>query len=133
MSVSHLLTIILLAIGVVAIGLSAIGILMVRDFYERLHYMGPAGSVGVVAIACALLIQDSFSSAGIKVILIALFLVVSNSILAHATARAGRLHQLGDWKPQRKEDIPFEKPEQSPSASENKKASHPSRRRESTE
>ena len=105
----HIVIDVLLAIGAGAALLSSLGILMVRDFYERLHYMGPTGSVGAVAVVAALLLKDSFSSSSVKVILVGVLLVISNSVLTHATARAGRIHQLGDWKPQKGENIVTEK------------------------
>lgn len=124
MSILYVITVILLAVGAGAAFLSSIGILGARDFYERLHYLGPAGSVGAVAIAAALVLKESFSPAGIKVILVAILLVVSNSVLTHATARAGRIHQLGDWKPQSGEDIPGEETPKPASRRAHKKISH---------
>jgi multicomponent Na+:H+ antiporter subunit G len=130
-NVSHILTVVLLAVGAGAALLSAMGILVVRDFYERLHYVGPAGSVGAVAIAAALVLKESFSAAGIKVILVAILLVVSNSVLTHATARAGRINQLGDWKPQEGENIAKEETSNSVSSRALKKKSRHSHHKQS--
>lgn len=105
----HILVDVLLAVGAGAALLSSLGVLMVRDFYDRLHYLGPVGSVGAGAIAASLLIAASFSTAGIKAVLAGALVVVSNAVLTHATARAGRVHQLGNWKPRRGEDIVREK------------------------
>ena len=101
----HIFVDVLLVVGAAAALLSSLGVLIVSDFYDRLHYMGPAGSVGAVAIATSVLLRDSASPAGIKVFMVGVLLAVTNSVLAHATARAGRIHQLGDWKPQRGEQI----------------------------
>ena len=130
MNVTYVLTVILLGIGVGAALLSSIGILMMRDFYERLHYIGPVGSVGAIAFAGALVLKESFSPSGIKVILVAFLLVVSNSVLTHAMARAGRIHQLGDWKPRGSEDMAEEEmmPKHS-SGRAHKKRSRGSRRK----
>lgn len=122
----HIVIDVLLVTGAGAALLSSLGILVVRDFYERLHYMGPTGSVGAVAVVASLLLKDSFSSSSIKVIFVGVLLVISNSVLTHATARAGRIHQLGDWKPQKGENIVTEKAPQPDSA-----PGHPARARHS--
>lgn len=118
--------------GVAAL-VSSIGILMARDFYERLHYMGPAGTLGVAATAGALLLKEPFTSVGMKVIMITLLLVISNSVLTHATARAGRIHQLGDWKPKRGEDIVRESHSESTRNRDGKGKSRKHRRKNSEE
>lgn len=125
----HILTDVLLAVAAGAALLSSLGILMLRDFYERLHYMGPTGSLGAAAIVASLLLNGSLSSASVKVIMVGVLLVISNSVLTHATARAGRIHQLGDWKPQKGEDIVREEPlEPDAAARHRKKARHPGRK-----
>jgi multicomponent Na+:H+ antiporter subunit G len=132
-NIAHFLEIGLLAVCGAAALMSSIGILMVRDFYERLHYMGPAGSVGTVAIAGALLLKEPFTSAGMKVILVAVLLVISNSVLTHATARAGRVHQIGDWKPKRGEDIVMESASEPARSRASKRKSRKHRRKNSEE
>ena len=101
----HIFIDVLLVAGAGAALLSSLGVLIVSDFYDRLHYMGPAGSVGAVAIATSILLRDPSSPEGIKVFMVGVLLAVTNSVLTHATARAGRVHQLGDWKPQKGEQI----------------------------
>ena len=126
----HILADILLAVGAGAALLSSIGLLMVRDFYDRLHYMGPTGSVGAVAVVASILLTDSFSSASIKVVMVGALLVVSNSVLTHATARAGRIHQLGDWRPQKGEKIVSEEASKPHSTGNyRKKSPHPGSKR----
>jgi multicomponent Na+:H+ antiporter subunit G len=53
--------------------------------------------VGVVAIAAAVVLEERLSAAGIKAVLVALVLVVTNPVLGHATARAARIRQFGQW------------------------------------
>ncbi len=96
---------ILLAIAVAATALSALGILLVPDVFERLHFMAPAATVGVAALAAAVVVQESLSQAGIKAILTALVVFAMNPVLTHATARAIRIHQHGQWGPAPEEHI----------------------------
>lgn len=133
MNIAHVLEAGLLAVCGVAALVSSIGVLMARDFYERLHYMGPVGSLGVVATAGALLLKEPFTSAGLKVIMVTLLLVISNSVLTHATARAGRIHQLGDWRPKRGEDIVREPSSKSTRNNDGKRQYRKHRRKNSEE
>jgi multisubunit Na+/H+ antiporter MnhG subunit len=50
-----------------------------------------------VAIAAAMVLEERLSAAGIKAVLIALVLVGTNPVLGHATARAARIREHGQW------------------------------------
>ncbi len=105
MSASEIAVTILLAITVLGTVLSALGLLWSQDFYERLHYLAPAATVGVSALAAAIVIQEALGQAGIKAIFIAVLVLFMNAVLTHATARAGRIRQYGQWMPQSDEEI----------------------------
>jgi monovalent cation/proton antiporter MnhG/PhaG subunit len=97
---------VLLAIGTLAVVFSVIGILAAPNPYQRLHYMGPAATAGVVTIVAAIVVRESVSQLGVKAILTGGFLFVMNPLLAHATARALRAHEHGQWQPKPEENIP---------------------------
>ncbi len=92
------LSAVLLAIGCAAVLLTAVGVLVSRNVYQRLHYLAPAATVGVVAIAAAVVLREPLGQAGIKAVIAAVILLVVNPILTHATARAARVHQRGHWE-----------------------------------
>jgi multicomponent Na+:H+ antiporter subunit G len=77
-----------------------LGVLVMRDAYDKLHYTSPATTVGALAIALAVVVEESFNQAGIKALLVFLALAVTNPVLTHATARAARVRQLGGWRPE---------------------------------
>jgi monovalent cation/proton antiporter MnhG/PhaG subunit len=93
MSVSDVLAAVLLTAGVLVVVACCIGVLVMDDAYDKLHYLGPAGIVGPVAIAVAIVVKESFSPAGIKAILTALLLVIAGPVLSHALARALYIRQ----------------------------------------
>jgi monovalent cation/proton antiporter MnhG/PhaG subunit len=98
LSPRELAVVVLLAFGVGVTLLSCLGVLVMRDPYDRLHYTGPAAVLAPVAIAAAVVLEEQLSAAGIKALLIALVLVVTNPVLGHATARAARIRQFGEWR-----------------------------------
>jgi hypothetical protein len=54
--------------------------------------------VSPVLLAIAVVLDEGIGSqAGIKSILVAFLLVFLNTVLVHATARAGRIRKLGRW------------------------------------
>lgn len=97
---SHPLIIeILLAIAVLTALASCIGMLVMRDPYQRLHYLSPAASISPILIMVAVVLQEGLKQAGIKAILIAAVMFVMNAVLSHATARAFRIRELGQLLP----------------------------------
>jgi multicomponent Na+:H+ antiporter subunit G len=87
----------LLVVGVGATFLSCAGVLVMRNAYDRLHYTAPAATIAPVAIAVAVVLEERLSAAGIKAVLVALVLLITNPVLGHATARAARIRELGEW------------------------------------
>jgi monovalent cation/proton antiporter MnhG/PhaG subunit len=97
MSPRELVVAALLVVGVGATFLSCVGVLVMRDAYDRLHYTAPAATIAPVAIAVAVVLEERLSAAGIKAVLVALVLLITNPVLGHATARAARIRELGEW------------------------------------
>lgn len=88
----------LLVLAVAVTLVSCAGVLLMRVPYDRLHYTAPAAVIPPVAIAAAVVLEERLSAAGIKALLIALVLIVTNPVLGHATARAARIRQYGQWR-----------------------------------
>jgi multicomponent Na+:H+ antiporter subunit G len=87
----------LLLVGVVVTLFSCLGVLVMRGAYDRLHYTAPATAIAPVAIAAAVILEERLSAAGVKALLVALALLVTNPVLSHATARAARIRKFGEW------------------------------------
>jgi multicomponent Na+:H+ antiporter subunit G len=93
MSIRHAVAIVFLTGGVIVELACCVGLITVRSAFDRLHFLGPASTIGPIAIAVALLIEESFSQAGVKSLLVALLLLCTSPVLTHATARAIRIHE----------------------------------------
>jgi monovalent cation/proton antiporter MnhG/PhaG subunit len=89
---------VLLIVGVGVELACCLGVLVMRDAYDKLHYTAPATTVGSLAIALAVVVEESLSQAGIKALLVFGALLVANPVLTHATARAARVRQYGRWQ-----------------------------------
>jgi multicomponent Na+:H+ antiporter subunit G len=97
---------ILLGVGVLAFALTAVGLLFSRDLYNQIHYLAPGSIFGSLAFTAAAVLHEGFSQSGSKAILIAIILLVSNPVLSHATARAGRIRRNQQVPPKPHENIP---------------------------
>jgi multicomponent Na+:H+ antiporter subunit G len=96
---------VLLVLGVgIELG-CVVGVVAMRSAYDRLHYTAPATALGPLVIAAAIVVRESFSAAGIKAVLVAVVLLVTNPVLTHATARAARVREYGQWVIQEGEKV----------------------------
>jgi multisubunit Na+/H+ antiporter MnhG subunit len=89
----------LVGVGVAVEVLCCVGVIVMRSALDRLHFAGPAASIGPCAIGVAVWVQEGVSQAAGKAMLLALVLTLANPLLAHATARAIRVRERGSWAP----------------------------------
>jgi monovalent cation/proton antiporter MnhG/PhaG subunit len=91
------MVVVLLALGVIVELMSCFGVLAMRHFYDRLHYVGPASTLGAFLIGAALVAENGLKQQGVKSILVTVLLVMIGPVLTHATARAARIREFGRW------------------------------------
>ena len=98
----------LLLSGAVAVELAcALALFVVKDSFDRLHFLGPAATLGPLLVVGALVVENALSTNGVKAILAGGLLLLTGPIVTHATARAARVRQFGHWEP-----LPFEEVDQ---------------------
>ncbi len=68
----------------------ALGAALMRDPYQRLHYLAPMATVAGVALVCAFWLGEAKRQAGAKATFAVLLLLVTNAVVTHATAAAMR-------------------------------------------
>lgn len=89
--------IVLLSAGVVVELISCVGVLVMRNFYDRLHYVGPASTLGALLIGAALVAENALKQQGVKSIIVVALLIMISPVLTHTTARAARIREFGRW------------------------------------
>jgi multisubunit Na+/H+ antiporter MnhG subunit len=92
-------------IAVVTAALAACALPLSTEFFDRLHYMAPVADVSAVCLLVAVVLQEGWGQAAVKMIFICIVLILMNAVLAHVTARAARVRNLGHWTPQPDEQI----------------------------
>jgi monovalent cation/proton antiporter MnhG/PhaG subunit len=96
---------VLLGIGVVVQLVCCVGVIAMPNLRDRLHFLTPSTSFGPAFVVAAIVLQEAFDHQGIFAILVAAILLVFGPVLTHATARAARIREHGDWRIQPQEKV----------------------------
>ena len=97
-----IVAVILLVAGGLLELIAVLGVCVMRDVYDRLHYVGVAG-FGALLIAVAILVRESFSLIGDKALLVGVLLVLAGPVLVQTTVRSLLIRELGDWRTRARE------------------------------
>jgi multisubunit Na+/H+ antiporter MnhG subunit len=97
-----------LVYAAVAIALmSAWLMLRMKDEYQMMHFMSAPASISTILITAAIFLQDGAKPESFKALFIIFVLLVMNSVVTHATARAFRIRETrADWRPGEGESVP---------------------------
>ena len=97
MSIGHLIPKILLVSGGVLEVFAALGVTVMRDVYDRLHYVG-LGGYGALLVGISILTHEDFSLIGDKALATGVLLVLIGPVVVHTTARSFRTRERGEWR-----------------------------------
>ena len=87
-----------LGLSAAVVIVSSIGILVMRNVYDRVHYVTPISLIAPVAVGIAILITSGWSSRSAQTWLAIGFMLITSPFLSHATIRAARVRATGDWR-----------------------------------
>ena len=89
---------VLLGLAVVTVLTASVGVLVMRDAYAKLHYVTPAALVAPILVALAIFVQAGLYENTGETFLALAFMVIAGPYLSHATIRAIRIREKGDWR-----------------------------------
>lgn len=89
---------VLLGLAVVTVLTASVGVLVMRDAYAKLHYVTPAALIAPVLVALAIFVQAGLYENTGETFLALAFMVIAGPYLSHATVRAIRIREKGDWR-----------------------------------
>jgi multisubunit Na+/H+ antiporter MnhG subunit len=90
---------VLLGLAVVLVLASSVGILVMRDTYQKLHFLTPLALIAPLVVGLAVLVRSGWSENSSETWLALLFVLIGSPFLTHATIRAARIREKGDWRP----------------------------------
>lgn len=88
MTIINIISIIFTCIGILFMLVGSIGMLRLPDFYSRTHAVSKSDTLGIIFVILGLVIYEGFTQSGVKLILIVVFIALSNPVGSHALARA---------------------------------------------
>jgi monovalent cation/proton antiporter MnhG/PhaG subunit len=88
---------VLLMLGALLELFAVLGVVVMRDVYDRLHYVGLAG-YGALLIGISVLVRESWSLIGDKALATGGVLVLIGPVVVHTTVRSLRTRERGDWR-----------------------------------
>ena len=95
MSAHELAIDVLVAAAVAGELLCCLGLLVMRDVFDRLHYVMASTTLPPFLIAAAVVVEEDWTQPAVNALLIAAALFVVNPVLATATARTARARRFG--------------------------------------
>jgi multisubunit Na+/H+ antiporter MnhG subunit len=96
--IREVITDVLLGLAVLIVAASALGIAVMPDAYAKLHYVTPAAIVAPVLVVLAVLVTEGLDENTGETVLALVFMVAAAPFLSHATIRAIRVREAGDWR-----------------------------------
>jgi multicomponent Na+:H+ antiporter subunit G len=88
----------LLVLAVLTVAASSLGVAVSQNAYARLHYVTPAAVVAPVLVALAVFMTEGLDQNTGETVLALVFLVAAAPFLSHATIRAARIREQGNWR-----------------------------------
>jgi multisubunit Na+/H+ antiporter MnhG subunit len=95
----HVTADVLLALAVLVVLASSVGVLVMRGVYDKIHFLTPVSLVAPFLVAVAIGVQMGLRENTSGSWLMLAFLLLSGPFLTHATLRAARIREKGDWRP----------------------------------
>jgi multisubunit Na+/H+ antiporter MnhG subunit len=90
---------VLLGLAVLVVLAACVGVLVMRGVYAKLHFVTPVSLIAPFLVAVAIGVQMGLRENTSDSWLMLGFLVISGPFISHATLRAARIREKGDWCP----------------------------------
>ena len=94
----EIVTDVLLALAVLVVAASAVGVAAMKDASARLHFVTPAAVVAPLLVALAVFVRQGLDENTGETLVALFFLMAAGPYLSHATIRAIRVREHGDWR-----------------------------------
>ena len=85
-------------------GVAALGLILMPDFYTRMHAVSKAETLGLLFTLAALAVWAGLSLVTVKIVFLAIFLFLANPTSTHAIGRAALRMGLRPWRRSPTED-----------------------------
>jgi len=84
----RIISLVVVAAGAFFLLVGSVGIIRLPDFYARTHATSKSDTLGLMLVLAGLAIHEGFDLNSVKLLLVLVFVVLTNPVGAHALARA---------------------------------------------
>lgn len=91
MSLDAIVADLLLALAVLVVAAAVLGVVVMRDVYQKMHYLSPLGLTAPILVALAVSVQKGWYENTTQSWLTVMIMAIASPVLTHATMRAARL------------------------------------------
>lgn len=102
------LTIVLVSAGAFFMLIGSIGVIRLPDFFTRSHATSKSDTLGIMLVLSGFAIYEGLTTTGLKLIVIIIFVALSNPVGSHALARAAYFYGIKPWfkgEPKTQEEV----------------------------
>jgi len=104
MNFTDIVGIIVIGFGIFFLLVGSIGLLRLPDFYSRAHATGKSDTLGIMLVFLGLIIIEGFTLNSAKLLLILVFIGLTNPAATNAIMRAAYRFRLKPWFKDDKEE-----------------------------
>jgi len=88
--------------GLVFIFFGTLGIIRFPDIYTRLQTSSKCDTAGAVALLVGLMVREGLDSLSLRILIILMFLLLTNPVASHAIARSAAIRGIKPWRKKKK-------------------------------
>ena len=100
----HVLAGIIISLGAFFLLVGSIGLIRLPDFFSRTHATGKADTLGIMLVIFGLILTQGFSITSVKLLIIIIFVALTNPTATNVLARAAFFRRENPLKPWFKKD-----------------------------
>jgi len=89
-------------LGLVFIFFGTLGIIRFPDIYTRLQTSSKCDAAGSVALLVGLMVREGLDSLSLRILIILVFLLLTNPVASHAIARSAAIRGIKPWRKKKK-------------------------------
>lgn len=89
-------------LGLVFIFFGTLGIIRFPDIYTRLQTSSKCDATGAVALLVGLMLKEGLDSFSLRILIILVFLLLTNPVASHAIARSAAIREIKPWRKKKK-------------------------------
>ena len=89
-------------LGLVFMFFGTLGIIRFPDIYTRLQTSSKCDAAGAVALLVGLMVREGLDSLSLRILIILVFLLLTNPVASHAIARSAAIRGIKPWRKKKK-------------------------------